>query len=215
MGKLITEQIEDVQFIVEDHQGKKTYCVEGIFIMCDVVNRNNRNYPFPIAQKAVDAYNKDYIMKNRALGELGHPDNPTINLERVSHMITTLRPDGTNFIGKAKILDTPMGNIAKGLLDGGAKLGISTRGVGSLKPSNGCNIVQSDFKLATAGDLVHDPSAHEAFLQSFMENKEWIYENGNWKEAEYEKAKRVIKAARKDDIEFVALKLFENYISKI
>jgi hypothetical protein len=154
-------------------------------------------------------------MKNRAFGELGHPDSPTINLDRVSHMITSLRPDGNNFIGKAKILDTPNGKIVKSLLDGGASLGVSTRGVGSLKPANGFQLVQDDFHLATAADIVADPSAPDAFVQGIMENAEWILTNQGWKAIHQERARRMLKEASSNDIEEVALKIFENYISKL
>jgi hypothetical protein len=189
--------------------------IEGVFMQAEKQNRNGRVYPFDTLRKEVERYNKEYVTKNRALGELGHPDTPSINLDRVSHMITSLKPDGTNFIGKAKILDTNMGNIVKGLLDGGVQLGVSTRGVGSLKPHNGYQLVQDDFKLATAADIVADPSGPECFVQGICENKEWIFENGRWKEMQFDQAKRMIKQASKNDIEAVALKLFENYISKL
>jgi hypothetical protein len=215
--KLIKEEIQDVKVLITEDKGtkKKSYVIEGVFMQAEKQNRNGRVYPFDTLRKEVERYNKEYVTKNRALGELGHPDTPSINLDRVSHMITSLKPDGTNFIGKAKILDTNMGNIVKGLLDGGVQLGVSTRGVGSLKPHNGYQLVQDDFKLATAADIVADPSAPDAFVQGICENKEWIFENGKWKELEFDRAKRMIKQASKSDIEAVALKLFENYISKL
>jgi hypothetical protein len=214
--KLITEEVLNVQYLVEeDGKGGKTHSIEGIFMQAEKQNRNGRVYPRHILSKEVDRYNKDYVMKNRAFGELGHPDSPTINLDRVSHMITSLRPEGNNFIGKAKILDTPNGRIVKSLLDGGASLGVSTRGVGSLKPANGFQLVQDDFHLATAADIVADPSAPDAFVQGIMENAEWILTNQGWKAMHQERARRMLKEASSADIEGVALKIFENYISKL
>ena len=175
-------------------------------------NKNGRVYPFGVLSKEVDRYNSEYVTKNRAFGELGHPDSPTINLDRVSHMITKLYPDGNNFVGKAKILDTPNGNIVKSLLDGGASLGVSTRGVGSLKPANGYQLVQDDFKLATAADVVADPSAPNAFVQGIMENAEWILTEHGWQQVHFDQAKKMIKEASKHEIEAVTLKLFENFI---
>jgi hypothetical protein len=179
-------------------------------------NKNGRVYPFQTLNREVQRYNQEYISQNRALGELGHPDTPSINLDKASHLTTSLQASGNNFIGKAKILDTPMGNIVKGLLDGGVRLGVSTRGVGSLKPHNGYQLVQDDFKLATAADIVADPSAPDAWVSGIMENAEWYYDNGHWKMAELsESYKKKIKTLSKREIESVALKLFENYISKI
>lgn len=217
MAVLIKEEVQDLKFLIEEDKktGKKNYVLSGIFMQADKQNRNGRVYPFDTLRKEVERYNKEYITKNRAVGELGHPDTPSINLDRVSHMITDLKPDGTNFTGKAKVLDTPMGNIVKGLLDGGVTLGVSTRGVGSLKPHNGYQLVQDDFKLATAADIVADPSAPDAFVQGIMEGKEWIFENGVWKEADLMRAKKQIKTVSKHDVENVALKLFENFISKL
>ena len=215
--KLIREEVQDVQVLIQEDakSGKKNYFIEGVFCQADRQNKNGRVYPFETLKKEVDRYTNEYVNKNRALGELGHPDTPSINLDRVSHMITSLKPDGSNFIGKAKILDTPMGNTVKGLLDGGVTIGVSTRGVGSLKPHNGYQLVQDDFKLATAADIFADPSAPDAFVQGIMENREWILENGVWKEKQFEEAKHEIKTASKREIETVALKLFENFISKI
>lgn len=216
--KLISEEISEIQYMINEDKenGKKNYYISGIFMQADTKNKNGRVYPFDVLNKEVQRYNNEYVNKNRAYGELGHPDNPSINLDRVSHMITQLKPDGCNFIGKAKIVDTPMGNIVKGLLDSGANLGVSTRGVGSLKPHNGYQLVQDDYKLATAADVVADPSAPHAFVQGIMENVEWFYDNGHWKMAQLsEDTKKVIRTVRKSDMEAVALKLFENYISKL
>lgn len=214
--KLIREEIQDVKYLVEsDGKGGKNHFITGIFMQAEKQNRNGRVYPMSVLAKEAARYNTEYVQKNRAFGELGHPENPQINLDRVSHMITKLYPDGTNFIGKAKILDTPNGKIVKSLLDGGASLGVSTRGVGSLRPHNGYQQVQDDFKLATAADIVADPSAPDAFVQGIMEGKEWIFENGKWKEQEYYHAKKLISEASKSEIESVALKIFENYFSKL
>jgi hypothetical protein len=214
--KLIREEIQDVQYLVETAKdGTKNYFVEGIFMQAEKQNRNGRVYPMNILSKEADRYNREYVQKNRAFGELGHPENPQINLDRVSHMITKLYADGTNFIGKAKVLDTPNGKIVKSLLDGGASLGVSTRGVGSLRSHNGYQLVQDDFKLATAADFVADPSAPDAFVRGIMEGKEWVFENGQWKEMHNERAKKLIREASRHDIEEVALKIFENYISKL
>jgi hypothetical protein len=215
--KLIKEDVEEVQYLVEVNEatGAKEHFIEGIFMMAEKQNRNGRVYPRDILGKEADRYNQEYISKNRAFGELGHPDSPTINLDRVSHMITKLYPDGNNFIGKAKILDTPNGKIVKSLLDGGATLGVSTRGVGSLKPANGFQLVQPDFRLATAADIVADPSAPDAFVRGIMEGKEWILDETGWREVDYYAAKKQIKEASRHEIEAVALRLFENFISKL
>jgi hypothetical protein len=214
--KLITEEIQDIKYLVEsDGKGGKNHFITGIFMQAEKVNRNGRVYPMNVLQKEAERYNRDYVTKGRAFGELGHPENPQINLDRVSHMITSLKPEGTNFIGKAKILDTPNGKIVKSLLDGGASLGVSTRGVGSLKAYNGYQQVQDDYKLATAADVVADPSAPDAFVQGIMEGKEWIFENGKWKERDFYRAKKLITEASKNEIEDVALKIFSNYISKL
>lgn len=213
--KLITETVEQVQFLTEEKNGKKEHYIQGIFCQAEKQNRNGRVYPRHILSKEVERYNQNYVMKNRAFGELGHPDSPTINLDRVSHMITSLKPDGNNFIGKAKILDTPNGKIVKSLLDGGASLGVSTRGVGSLKPANGYQLVQDDFHLATAADIVADPSAPDAFVQGIMENAEWILTNQGWKAINQDRARKLLKEASRNEIEDVALKIFKNYISKL
>ena len=215
--KLIREEVETVEFLVEeDKNGKKSHYIKGIFMQAERQNRNGRVYPFNVLNNEVVRYNKEYISKNRALGELSHPDTPSINLDRVSHMITQLKSDGNNFIGKAKIVDTPMGNIVKGLLDCGASLGVSTRGVGSLKPHNGYQLVQDDFKLTTAADIVADPSAPDAFVSGIMEGVDWFFDGANWKMAEAaEDTRRHIKTLSRREIEETALKLFENYIRKI
>lgn len=215
--KLIREEIEQVKFLVEeDKSGKKNFFIEGVFCQADKQNRNGRVYPFSVLNKEVTRYNNEYVQKNRAFGELGHPDNPSINLDRVSHMITKLYPEGSNFIGKARIVDTPMGNIVKGLLESGASLGVSTRGVGSLKPHNGYQLVQDDFKLATAADIVADPSAPDAFVKGIMEGVEWFYDEGHWRMAQSaEDAKQVIRKLSQRQIDETALKLFENFISKL
>lgn len=214
--KLIREEVQNVQYLVEsDGKGGKNHFITGIFMQADKLNRNGRIYPLQTLSKEADRYNREYVQKNRAFGELGHPENPQINLDRVSHMITKLHADGSNFIGKAKILDTPNGKIVKSLLDGGASLGVSTRGVGSLRPHNGYQQVQDDFKLATAADIVADPSAPDAFVQGIMEGKEWVFENGKWREQDYYHAKKLINEASRNEIESVALKIFENYLSKL
>lgn len=218
MFKLIREDVTDVQVLIEEDKstGKKNYFIEGIFMQAERQNKNGRVYPMRVLQNEVNRYNNEYVLKNRAFGELGHPDTPSINLDRVSHMITNLRPEGNNFIGKSKVLDTPMGNIVKGLLDGGACLGVSTRGVGSLKAHNGYQLVQDDFKLATAADIVADPSAPDAFVNGIMENYDWWLDSatGEWHKRYIEEAKKEIKAASKSDIERVAINLFERYVSK-
>ena len=189
--KLISEAVEDVEYITEEKEnGKKNYKIKGIFMQSDVKNRNGRVYPQEILAKEVAKYNKNFIKENRAYGELGHPDGPTVNLERVSHMITKLEPEGKNFIGEAKILGTPMGEIVKNLMDEGAKLGVSSRGMGSLDQRNGANYVKPDFYLATAADIVADPSAPNAFVQGIMEGKEWVWNNGALLEAELSEMQR-------------------------
>ena len=183
--KLFSESIEDVEYICEEKEsGKKNYKIRGIFMQADVKNRNGRIYPLDVLQKEVAKYNKNFIQQKRAFGELGHPEGPTVNLERVSHMITSLAPDGKNFLGEAKILETPMGKIVKNLMDEGAKLGVSSRGMGSLDQKKGANYVRDDFYLATAADIVADPSAPNAFVEGIMEGKEWIWNNGALIEAE-------------------------------
>ena len=177
--KLISEEVTQSEFLVEQNaKGQKDYKIKGIFLQSNIKNRNGRIYPKEILAKEVTRYNKEFINKKRAFGELGHPDGPTVNLERVSHMITKLYPDGNNFIGEAKIMNTPYGKIVKGLIDEGAQLGVSSRGMGSLINRGGKNYVKDDFYLATAADIVADPSAPDAFVEGIMEGKEWVWENG-------------------------------------
>ena len=191
--KLISEEIQDVEYICEQKEdGKKNYKIKGVFMQADIKNRNGRVYPMEVLNKEVRRYNKEYINEKRAFGELGHPDGPTVNLERASHMITGLYPDGKNFIGEAKILSTPMGEIVKNLMDEGAKLGVSSRGMGSLDQKNGANYVRNDFYLATAADIVADPSAPNAFVEGIMEGKQWIWNNGVISEADVEEIKENI-----------------------
>ena len=182
--KLIAEAVEEVEYITEEKEGGgKNYKIRGIFMQADIKNRNGRIYPMEVLNEEVKKYNKNFIEQKRAFGELGHPDGPTVNLERVSHMITSLEPDGKNFIGEAKIMDTPMGKIVKNLMDEGANLGVSSRGMGSLKQKGGANVVSDDFYLATAADIVADPSAPNAFVEGIMEGKEWVWNNGALVEA--------------------------------
>ena len=189
--KLISEAIEDVEYITEEKEnGGKNYKIRGIFMQADVKNRNGRVYPMDVLEKEVNWYNKKFINEDRAFGELGHPDGPTVNLERVSHMVTELYPDGKNFIGEAKILKTPMGEIVKNLMDEGAKLGVSSRGMGSLDQRNGANYVRNDFYLATAADIVADPSAPNAFVEGIMEGKEWVWNHGSLIESELVEMKK-------------------------
>ena len=191
--KLISEQIEGVEYITEEKEnGDKSYKIKGVFMQSEVKNRNGRVYPFEVLDKEVKRYNKEYIEEKRAFGELGHPDGPTVNLERASHMITALYPKGKNFIGEAKILKTPMGEIVKNLMDEGAKLGVSSRGMGSLEQKNGANYVKDDFYLATAADIVADPSAPNAFVEGIMEGKEWVWNNGALVEEELIRMKKRI-----------------------
>lgn len=216
--KLIREEIslDNVEFIVEESGGKKSHYIKGVFMQAEKKNRNGRVYPISLLQREVKRYNDNYITEKRAYGELGHPDNPSINLDRVSHIMTELYQDGNNFIGKAKVLDTPNGRIVKSLLDEGCKLGVSSRGVGTLKPQNGFQVVQDDFYLATAADIVSDPSAPDAFVQGLMEGKEWVMtETGDWREIDYDNAKKQLMEAKRHDFEEKALAAFENFLSKI
>jgi len=182
--KLFSETVEEVEYITEaSENGKKNYKIKGVFLQADIKNRNGRVYPLEILQKEVSKYNKNFIQQKRAFGELGHPDGPTVNLERVSHITTSLVPDGKNFLGEAKIMDTPMGKIVQNLMDEGCKLGVSSRGMGSLQQKGGTNYVKDDFYLATAADIVADPSAPNAFVEGVMEGKEWVWNNGALVEA--------------------------------
>lgn len=215
--KLIREELTNTDFLVEDDKnGKKNYFIEGIFMQSNIKNRNGRRYPLDVMEKEVRRYDKENIKKNRAFGELGHPDGPTINLERVSHMITNLEMDGENVRGKAKIMDTPYGKIVKNLMDEGATLGVSSRGMGSLKQGrDGSSEVQGDFYLATAADIVADPSAPDAFVNGVMESKEWVWDNGIIKEVNINSYKKAIQNARMDDLEKTKLKVFENFLAKL
>jgi hypothetical protein len=214
--KLISEAVEDVEYITEEaDNGKKNYKIRGIFMQADIKNRNGRVYPYEVLEKEVQKYNKNFINEKRAYGELGHPDGPTVNLERVSHMITKLYPDGKNFMGEAKILGTPMGNIVKNLMDEGAKLGVSSRGMGSLDSKNGANYVRDDFYLATAADIVADPSAPNAFVQGIMEGKEWVWNNGSLVEAHVAELKKKFDVIqRRRNAKFEALE-FAKFLKKL
>ena len=190
--KLIREEIETVEVLCEEKNGRKSFYIQGPFLQGDIKNRNGRIYESRILAKEVNRYNEEYVSKNRAMGELGHPDGPTVNLDRVSHKITSLKQEGSNFVGRAKILETPMGRIAGALLNDGVTLGVSSRGMGSLTQRNGVNYVGEDFMLATAADIVADPSAPDAFVQGIMEGKEWIWDNGLLKEKDVDRVRRQI-----------------------
>ena len=210
--KLITESI-DAEYIVEEKNGKKDYKIRGIFLQSEIKNRNGRVYPKETLAKEVSRYNREFVEQKRAFGELGHPDGPTVNLERVSHMITNLYPDGNNFIGEAKIMDTPYGKIVKNLIDEGAKLGVSSRGMGSLERSrSGEARVGNDFYLATAADIVADPSAPDAFVEGIMEGKEWIWDNGVIKEKDIEEYKQYIKEAKRLKIAEAKAEVFSKFL---
>ena len=213
--KLITEQIESIQVITEEKNGKKSLYISGPFLQAEVTNRNGRCYPFPILEREVKKYSDKFISQGRALGELGHPDGPTVNLDRASHMITSLKAEGNNFMGKAKILDTPMGNIAKSLLDEGVKLGVSSRGVGSLVERNGVKYVGEDFMLSTAADIVADPSAPDAFVQGIMEGKEWVWNNGILAEKTLQQINSLTPSVDKQVREEKLLKIFDQYLRNL
>ena len=214
--KLIKEVFDTSNFIVEEKNGKKNYFIEGIFLQSNLKNRNGRMYPESVMDKEVARYIKESVESNRAYGELGHPDTPSINLDRVSHMITSLKKDGTNYIGRAKILDTPMGKIAKGLLDGGANLGVSSRALGSLKTNrDGVQVVQDDFMLSTAADIVADPSAPNAFVQGIMEGREWVFVDGKYVERQIEEAKNLIKKTSSKQLNEMSIKAFQDFLAKI
>jgi hypothetical protein len=215
--KLIRERVEDVNYLTEaTEDGKKDLYIQGPFLVAEQGNKNRRMYKIDTLQREVDRYVKEYVDTKRALGELGHPDTPSINLERVSHLITELKQDGNIFVGKAKILDTPYGNIVKNFIESGVNLGVSSRGMGSLIPGdNGLSIVQDDFRLATAADIVADPSAPGAFVNGIMEGKEWLFVEGRYVEVDIDNAKRQIKKASSKQLEEVAIKLFDNFISKL
>lgn len=215
--KFIREVVETTKLLVEEKLGKgKTYFIEGVYLQSNLQNRNGRMYPEAVMDKEVSRYMKEYVTKNRAYGELGHPDSPSINLDRVSHLIVDLRKEGTNYIGKAKILDTPMGQIAKGLLEGGANLGVSSRALGSLKMNNeGINVVQDDFMLSTAADIVADPSAPDAFVRGIMESKEWTFVDGKFVEKNIEEVRSFIKKTSSRSLEEAKIVAFQHFLSKI
>ena len=216
--KLISEfndyAVEPV--IVESNEnGKKDYFIEGIFMQSEIKNRNGRIYPKEVIQKEVKRYNKEFVEQDRAFGELGHPEGPTINLDKVSHMITKLEEDGNNFVGRAKILSTPNGQIVKNLIDDGAKLGVSSRGLGSLESKGNAQYVKDDFQLATAGDIVADPSAPEAFVEGIMEGVEWVYESGILKAKDLDQMQLEMKTARLNQLEETKLKLWKRFVGNL
>ena len=214
--KLIKEVFDTTNVIVEEAKGKKSYFIEGVFLQSELKNRNGRMYPEHVMDSEVSRYIKESVEKNRAYGELGHPDTPSINLDRVSHMIVGLRKEGTNYIGRAKIMETPMGNIARGLLDGGANLGVSSRALGSLKMNNeGVQVVQDDFMLSTAADIVADPSAPDAFVRGIMESKEWTFVDGKFVEKNIEETQKFIRKASSKQLQEAKILAFQNFLSKI
>ena len=215
--KLIREEIESVEFLVEQKNGKKSMYIEGVFLQGNIKNRNGRMYPMETLRKEVSRYNENHVQAGRALGELGHPDGPTVNLDRVSHKIVSLRESGDNFIGKAKILNTPMGKIASSLIEEGVKLGVSSRGIGSLKMTReGVNVVSDDFMLATAADIVADPSAPDAFVEGIMEGKEWVWEGGILRERLAEKTyKQINTLVDQKALDEHKLDLFNQFLSNL
>ena len=214
--KLIKEVFDTTNIIVEERKGKKDYFIEGVFLQSELKNRNGRMYPESVMDKEVGRYIMESVEKNRAYGELGHPDTPSINLDRVSHMIVSLRKEGTNYIGRAKIMETPMGNIARGLLDGGANLGVSSRALGSLKMNNeGVQIVQDDFMLSTAADIVADPSAPDAYVRGIMESKEWVFVDGKFVEKNIEETQKFIRRASSKQLQEAKILAFQHFLSKI
>lgn len=213
--KLITETIENVKLLTEEKNGKKLLYIEGVFLQSELKNRNGRMYPYSVLEREVKRYNEEYVQSKRALGELGHPDGPTINLDRVSHRIISLKAEGNNFIGKAQILDTPMGNIAKNLLGEGVQLGVSSRGMGSIQRSEDCNVVADDFMLTTAADIVADPSAPDAFVEGIMEGTEWVWNNGIWQHSDLERAKHHIESSSMNDLTERKLKVFESFLRNL
>jgi len=215
--KLITEELSQVKFITEGKGAKKKMYIEGVFLQGDIKNRNGRMYPVTTLSKEVGRYNENFIKKGRALGELGHPEGPTVNLDRVSHKITSLRQEGNNFIGKAQLLETPMGKIAKSLINEGVTLGVSSRGVGSLKEDHkGCKVVGEDFMLATAADIVADPSAPDAFVSGIMEGKEWVWEGGILREQQATiTKKRINTLVDQGRLEEHKLNLFSDFLSNL
>lgn len=214
--KLITEKIEDAKIVItEGKNGKRNTFIEGVFLQAEICNRNGRMYPMKTMEREVQKYNENFVKTGRALGELGHPDGPTINLDRASHLITSLQREGNNFVGKARLLETPMGKIAKQLLDEGVKLGVSSRGLGSIKEENGVKIVGEDFMLATAADIVADPSAPDAFVNGIMEGKEWVWANGNIAESKIDEIKRRIDNAAQSQLEERKISAFSEFLKNL
>ena len=213
--RLIAEELTEVKFLTEEKEGKKNYFIEGIFLQSEIANKNGRMYPFKTLQREVAKYDENFIRAGRALGELGHPEGPSINLDRVSHKIERLSEDGNNFIGRAKILDTPNGKIAKSLLDEGVRLGVSSRGMGSLKKESACNVVQDDFMLATAADIVADPSAPDAFVDGIMEGKEWVWDNGILKESAIAEIKKEIDQATLRNLQERKISAFDKFLRSL
>ena len=213
--KLIAEEITQVDFLCEEKDGKRSHFIEGIFLQAELQNRNGRMYKLPTLQREVAKYDENYIQKGRALGELGHPDGPSINLDRVSHKIISLKEDGNNFVGKAKLLDTPMGKIAKDLLGEGVKLGVSSRGMGSIRKEENCSVVCDDFMLATAADIVADPSAPDAFVDGIMEGKEWVWDNGILKESAVAEIKQEIDQATLINLQERKISAFAKFLKSL
>ena len=213
--KLITEQIESVEFVTEEKNGKKSHFIEGIFLQGNLKNRNNRVYPVHILEREVNKYVAEHIQNDRAVGELGHPDGPTVNLDRVSHKILSLKKEGDNFIGKAKLLSTPMGVIAKNLLDEGVRLGVSSRGLGTLDKREDANYVRDDFMLATAADIVADPSAPDAFVNGIFEGKEWVWQNGIVKESRVASYKRHLSRSEQRDLDTRKIAVFKDFLGTL
>jgi hypothetical protein len=213
--KLISEEVQNAEYITEEVNGKKNYKIRGVFLQSEIKNRNGRVYEKEILEKEVSRYNAEFINKKRAFGELGHPDSPTVNLERVSHMITNLYPDGNNFIGEAKIMNTPYGKIVKGLIDEGAQLGVSSRGMGSLSQRGGVNYVGRDFYLATAADIVADPSAPDAFVEGIMESKNWVWDNGVLVEKDISAWKTSIERAKSVALAEAKAEVFKDFLKKL
>lgn len=214
--KLITEKIEDAKIVItEGKNGKRNTFIEGVFLQAEICNRNNRMYPMRTMEREVQKYNENYVKTGRALGELGHPDGPTINLDRASHLITSLQREGNNFVGKARLLETPMGKIAKQLLDEGVKLGVSSRGLGSIKEENGVKVVGEDFMLATAADIVADPSAPDAFVNGIMEGKEWVWANGSVAESDIDQIKKRIDNAAASQLEERKISAFSEFLKNL
>tara|TARA_X000000950_G_scaffold270627_1_gene350643 strand:- start:2155 stop:2799 length:645 start_codon:yes stop_codon:yes gene_type:complete len=213
--KLISETLEDVKFLKEEDEKGKSYKIKGIFMQGDIKNRNGRVYPVEVLKDEIDRYNEKFVSKKRAYGELGHPEGPTVNLDRVSHMVTSLKQDGSDFIGEAKVMDTPMGKIVKNIMDEGGTLGVSSRGMGSLEQKNGANYVKKDFMLAAAADIVADPSAPNAFVQGIMEGKEWVWNNGLLKEVQMEEIVNDIQEGVRKKIPNIEALAFAKFLKKL